>query len=93
MFHLARGEGLGVDVADLLEFQTAFQRYGVIQPAADEEGVFGVGVLAGKPLDALLVRQRLFNLFGQGFQLDRQGSRTGSSARVPRTRANSVASR
>ena len=69
MLHLARGERLGVDVADLLKFQTALERDGVIEAAANEEGILGVCVLAGKPLDTLLVGQGLFDLLGQSLQL------------------------
>ena len=72
MLHFPGGECLGVDVADFLKFQAALQRHGIIQPAPDEKGVLGAGVLAGKPLDAFLVCQGLGNFIGQGFQLGDQ---------------------
>ena len=68
MLHLARGERLGVDVADLLKFQTALECDGVVEAAANEESILGVCVLAGKPLDTLLVGQGLFDLLGQSLQ-------------------------
>ena len=74
MFELAGGVGLGVDVADLLHLETSFQADGVVQTAPNEEDVVGVGVLAGEPLDALLVLQHPLNLFRQGLQLADEGA-------------------
>ena len=94
VLHLARGERLGVDVADLLKFQTALERDGVVEAAANEEGVLGVCVLAGKPLDTPSLSARVFfDLLGQSLQLGDEVLSYWPSASVPRTRANSVASR
>ncbi len=46
MLHLRRGHALGVDVADLLELEGAFQRDGVVVPAPEEEPVLALDVLA-----------------------------------------------
>ena len=72
MLHLARSESLRVDIADFLELQAAFQRHGVIQPAADEESVLCGSILGSKPLDALVIRQRLGDLIRQDLQLGHQ---------------------
>jgi len=52
MFEFAGGVGLCVDVADLFEFEGAFQRDGVVQAAAEEERVFHFGEVFG-PADDL----------------------------------------
>jgi hypothetical protein len=39
VLHLRRGHALGVDVADFLELQRAFQRHRVVIPAAEEQPV------------------------------------------------------
>ena len=72
VLHLARSESLRVDIADFLELQAAFQRHGVIQPAADEESVLCGSILGSKPLDALIIRQRLGDLIRQDLQLGHQ---------------------
>ena len=45
VFHFGGGHALGVDIADFLELQRAFQGDGVVIAAAEEEPVFAVAEL------------------------------------------------
>ena len=58
-----------MDIADFLHLQAALQTDGVVQPTADEEHILRIGVLAGKPLDPLLIIQHFLDLIRQGLQL------------------------
>ena len=64
MFEFACGVGLGVDVADFLELERAFQRNGVVQAPAQEECVFHARKVFG-PADELRL-QRQHGLQGHG---------------------------
>src|SRR6218665_2808498 len=55
MFEFARRVGLGVDVADFLELERPLQCNRVVQPPAQEQGVFHAGEILG-PTDDLGVR-------------------------------------
>ena len=48
VLHLAGGVAFGVDVGDLLELERAFEGDGVVDAAAEEEEVVGVGEVAGE---------------------------------------------
>jgi len=48
VLHLAGGVAFGVDVGDLLELECAFEGDGVVDAAAEEEEVAGVGEDAGE---------------------------------------------
>ena len=50
VLHLACRVAFGVDVGNFLELERAFQSNGVVDAAAEEEEVAGVGVLAGEGL-------------------------------------------
>src|ERR1039458_7644440 len=50
VLHLAGGVAFGVDVGNFLELERAFERDGVVDAAAEEEEVAGVGVEAGEGL-------------------------------------------
>ena len=64
--------GLGVNVADLLHLQAAFQTDGIIKTSTNEENILCIGIFAGKPLDPLLVFQYPLNLIRQGCHLGEQ---------------------
>ena len=66
MLELAGRIGLGMNVADFLQLQTALHRDRIIDAAADKENILCVGVFGGKPLDPLLVLQGLGDLVRQG---------------------------
>ncbi len=51
VFHFRGGEAFGVDVADFLEFECAFEGDGVVVAATEEEPVVAVDVLFGDALD------------------------------------------
>ena len=57
VLQFARGVSLGMDIADFLHLQAAFQADRVIQPPADEEDVMRVGHLGGEPLQPFLFLQ------------------------------------
>ncbi|MNV05476.1 hypothetical protein D3C71_958150 [compost metagenome] len=64
--------GLGVDVADFLELQGAFQRNGVVQAPAQKECVFHAGKVFGPADDLWLQRQHGLQGHGQvahGFEV------------------------
>ena len=50
VLHLAGGVAFGVDVGNFLELERAFEGDGVVDAAAEEEEVAGVGVDAGEGL-------------------------------------------
>ena len=86
MLHLAGGEGLRVDIADLLEFQAALQRNGVVKAAADEEGVLGVGIFAGKTTGCAPLSASVFSIFSGRASSSATSCSYWPSASVPRTR-------
>jgi hypothetical protein len=47
VLQLSAGIGLGVDIADFLELQRAFQRHREHRPAAEEQDRARLGQLAG----------------------------------------------
>ena len=83
VLQLPGGVGLGVDITDLLHFQTALQTDGVIQPPADEESVPRCQLLGGEPLNARLVLQNPFHFSGQGLQFLYQRIRLSVLQRSP----------
>ncbi len=70
MFHFSGGVAFGVDVADFLELEGAFEGDGVVDAAAEEEEVVDAGELLGQ-LDALVVHgaEDLLELAGDQGQL------------------------
>ena len=64
MFEFACRVRLGVDVADFAELERAFERDGVVQAPAQEQGVFHAGKVFG-PADELWL-QRQHGLQGHG---------------------------
>ena len=73
VLQLAGGIRLGVDIADLLQLQGAFQAHGVVQIPADEEDGIVVEVPGGEILHILDACQHPFQLFRQDFQLVKNG--------------------
>ena len=57
VLELAGGVGLGVDVADFLELERAFQGDGVVQAAAEKERVIHAGKVLGPAHHLRLQRQ------------------------------------
>ena len=68
MLQFAGGVRFAVDIGDLLHLEAALKTDRIVQPAPDEKDVPRVGVLAGKPLDALLVLERALHLVRQRVQ-------------------------
>ena len=62
VLEFARRIRLGMDVGDLLEFQCALKRNGVIQPTTNVEDILVEAVLLRKGLDRVDVRQNLRDL-------------------------------
>ena len=69
VLHLGGGHAFGVDVADFLELQRAFQRDGIVIPAAEEQPVLALAELRGDLLDRVALLQHLL--------ASARGSRTG----------------
>ena len=66
MFQFAGSIGFCVDVGDFLQFQGAFQGYGVVQGATQEEGVFTIAVIGGKGFNLVHMVQDIMHLFRHG---------------------------
>ena len=65
--------GLAVDVADLLELKAPLEADGIVDAAADEEGILRMGILCGEPLDAFLVAEDLLDLLRNRAQIREEG--------------------
>ena len=60
MLQLSGRIGLGMNVGNFLEFERAFHRYGVVNPAAEKQCVLFIGEATRQRLDPVVVLKHGF---------------------------------